>query len=126
MSPINPHEQGESLENRELDASKEACPDLTERGEAERLPRLNPIEVELKDIFTKIDQRLERMEQGQNELKLSVSELKGQINTLDAKVDGLSTRVSNQELLLRTIVGGLILIILGGAAKMFWSFPANP
>jgi hypothetical protein len=84
------------------------------------------IEVELKDIFTKIDQRLERMEQGQNELKLSVSELKGQINTLDAKVDGLSTRISNQEFLLRTIVGGLILIILGVAAKMFWNFPANP
>ena len=139
------------------------------------------IETELKDIFIKIDQRLERMEQGQNELKLSVSELKGEvktlgtelrgevktlgtelrgeaktlstelrgevktlstelrgeiknldeklggkINTLDAKVEGLSTRVSNQEFLLRTIVGGLVLIILGGAAKMFWNFPANP
>ena len=95
------------------------------------------IETELKDIFTKIDQRLDRMEQGQNELKLSVSELKGEvknlstelkgeIKTLDAKVEGLSTRVSNQEFLLRTIVGGLVLIILGGAAKMFWNFPANP
>jgi archaellum component FlaC len=95
------------------------------------------IEIELKDIFTKIDQRLERMEQGQNELKLSVSELKGdikaldekfsgKINTLDTKVDGLSTRVGNQEILLRTIVGGLILIILGGAAKMFFNFPVNP
>jgi ABC-type phosphate transport system auxiliary subunit len=84
------------------------------------------IEVELKDIFIKIDQRLERMEQGLNELKLSVSELKGDIKTLDVKVDGLSTRVSNQELLLRTIVGGLILIVLGGAAKMFWNFPVSP
>jgi archaellum component FlaC len=95
------------------------------------------IEIELKDIFTKIDQRLERMEQGQNELKLSVSELKGdikaldekfsgKINTLDTKVDGLSTRVGNQEILLRTIVGGLILIIIGGAAKMFFNFPVNP
>jgi archaellum component FlaC len=95
------------------------------------------IEIELKDIFTKIDQRLERMEQGQNELKLSVSELKGdikaldekfsgKINTLDTKVDGLSTRVGNQEVLLRTIVGRLILIILGGAAKMFYNFPVNP
>ena len=94
------------------------------------------IETELKDIFTKIDQRLERIEQSQNELKLSASELKGEIknldeklsgkiNTLDAKFEGLSTRVSNQELLLRTIVGGLILIILGGAARMFWNFPAN-
>jgi chromosome segregation ATPase len=106
------------------------------------------IEVELKDIITKIDQRLERMEQGQNELKLSVSELKGdvnalaeklsgdiknideklggKINTLDTKVDGLSTRIGNQEILLRTIVGGLILIIVGGAAKMFLNFPVNP
>ena len=95
------------------------------------------IEIELKDIFTKIDQRLDRIEQGQNELKLSVSELKGdintldeklsgKINTLDTKVDGLSTRVGNQEFLLRTIVGGLILIILGGAAKMFWNFPTSP
>jgi chromosome segregation ATPase len=105
------------------------------------------IETDLKDIFNKIDQRLERMEQGQNELKLSVSELKGEvkilgtelkgdikaldeklsgeIKTLDTKVDGLSIRVSNQEFLLRTIVGGLILIILGGAAKMFWSFPTS-
>jgi hypothetical protein len=54
------------------------------------------IETELKDIFNKIDQRLERMEQGQNELKLSVSELKGDIKVLDIKVDGISTRVSNQ------------------------------
>jgi archaellum component FlaC len=95
------------------------------------------IEVELKDVLTKIDQRLERIEQGQNELKLDLSELKGdirtldeklsgRINTLDTKVDGLSTRISNQEFLLRTIVGGLILIILGGAARMFWNFPANP
>ncbi len=102
------------------------------------------IETELKDIFTKIDNRLERIEQGQNELKLSVVELKGEvknldeklsgkitnldeklggkINNLDTKVDGLSTRVGNQEILLRTIVGGLVLIILGGAAKMFWNF----
>jgi archaellum component FlaC len=95
------------------------------------------IETDLKDIFTKIDQRLERMEQGINELKLGQSELKGEINTLDeklsgkitnldTKVDGLSTRVSNQEFLLRTIVGGLILIIIGGVVRTFWDFPANP
>jgi archaellum component FlaC len=92
------------------------------------------IETDLKDIFNKIDQRLERMEQGINDLKLGQSDLKGEvknlgtefkgeIKTLDAKVDGISTRVGNQEILLRTIIGGLILIILGGAAKMFWNFP---
>jgi archaellum component FlaC len=94
------------------------------------------IETDLKDIFNKIDQRLERMEQGQNELKLSVSELKGdikglstevkgEIKGLDIKVDGLSKRVDNQEFLLRGIFGGLLLIIFGGAAKMFWNFPLS-
>ena len=66
------------------------------------------------------------MEQSINELKLGQVEIKGEIKTLDAKVDGLSTRVGNQEFLLRTIVGGLILIVLGGAARMVWGFPANP
>jgi predicted RNase H-like nuclease (RuvC/YqgF family) len=84
------------------------------------------IETEFKDIFTKIDQRLERMEQAQNELKLGQVEIKGEIKNLETKIDGLSTRVASQEFLSRSIVGGLILIILGGAAKMFWNFPVNP
>jgi chromosome segregation ATPase len=46
------------------------------------------IETDLKDIFAKIDQRLERMEQGQNELKLSVSELKGEVKTLSSDLKG--------------------------------------
>jgi ABC-type phosphate transport system auxiliary subunit len=84
------------------------------------------IETELKDIFAKIDQRLDRMEQGINELKLGQSEIKGEIKILDTKIDGLTTRVDSQEFLSRTIVGGLVLIILGGAAKMFWNFPVSP
>ncbi len=84
------------------------------------------IETELKDIFAKIDQRLDRMEQGINELKLGQSEIKGEIKILDTKIDGLTTRVNSQEFLSRTIVGGLVLIILGGAAKMFWNFPTSP
>jgi predicted nuclease with TOPRIM domain len=84
------------------------------------------IETELKDIFTKIDNRLERIEQSQTDLKLSVVELKGEVKNLETKIDGLSTRVGSQEFLSRTIVGGLVLIILGGAAKMFWNFPINP
>jgi ABC-type phosphate transport system auxiliary subunit len=83
------------------------------------------IETELKDIFTKIDQRLDRMEQSINDLKLGQAEIKGEIKNLETRVDGLSTRISNQEFLLRTIVGGLILIVLGGVARMFLTFP-NP
>ena len=83
------------------------------------------IEVELKDVLNGINQKLDVIQKDVTDLKLGQVELNGKINTLDAKVDGLSTRISNQELLLRTIVGGLILIVLGGAAKMFWNFPTN-
>ena len=94
------------------------------------------IEVELKDVLNGINQKLDVIQKDVADMKLGQAELKGdiktldeklngKINTLDAKVDGLSTRVSNQELLLRTIVGGLILIILGGAARMFWNLPTN-
>ena len=95
------------------------------------------IEVELKDVLNGINQKLDVIQKDVTDLKLGQVEIKGdintldeklsgKINTLDTKVDGLSTRVGNQEFLLRTIVGGLILIILGGAAKMFWIFPASP
>ena len=106
------------------------------------------IEVELKDVLNGINQKLDVIQKDVNDLKLGQAEIKGdikalderlsgkvtnldekfsgKISTLDTKVDGLSTRISNQEFLLRTIVGGLVLIILGGAAKMFWSFTAIP
>jgi hypothetical protein len=52
--------------------------------------------------------------------------LSGQIQTLDTKVDGLSIRVQNQEFTSRAILGGLLLIVLGGAAKMFGFIPPSP
>jgi archaellum component FlaC len=79
------------------------------------------IETDLKDIFTKIDQRLERMEQGINDLKLGQSEIKGEvkslstelkgdINTLDEKLSGqikaLDERLSGQITNLNTKVVG--------------------
>jgi archaellum component FlaC len=91
------------------------------------------IETDIRDILNKLDQRFEkmeqrfdRMEQSINDLKLGQAEIKGEIKNLETKVDGLSTRVGSQEFLSRTIVGGLILIVLGGAAKMFWGFPVSP
>ena len=54
------------------------------------------IETELKDIFTKIDQRLDRMEQGQNELKLNVSELKGEVKNLSTELNGEVKNLSTE------------------------------
>jgi hypothetical protein len=84
------------------------------------------IEVELKDVLNGINQKLDVIQKDVTDLKLGQVEIKGEIKTLDAKVDGLSARVGDREILLRTIVAGLIVIVIGGAAKMFGSFPINP
>jgi archaellum component FlaC len=92
------------------------------------------VETDLKEILSRIDQKLDGVQRDVTDLKISVTELKGdirtlderlsgQINTLDTKVEGLSTRIQNQEFTSRAILGGLLLIVLGGAAKMFNFLP---
>ncbi|WP_373542554.1 hypothetical protein [Chamaesiphon sp.] len=94
------------------------------------------VETDLKEILTRIDQKLDGLQRDVTELKISATELKGdirtlderlsgQINTLDTKVEGLSTRIQNQEFTSRAILGGLLLIVLGGAAKMFNFMPSG-
>jgi hypothetical protein len=51
--------------------------------------------------------------------------LSGEIKTLDTKVDQLDKRISNSELTNRGILGGIVIIVLGGAAKFFGLIP-NP
>ena len=82
----------------------------------------------------KIDDRLNKLEVGQAELKgdikaldeklsgqiKSVDEkLSGQIKTLDTKVEQMDKRLANQEFINRGVLVGLILVILGGAVKLF-------
>ncbi|WP_295617674.1 hypothetical protein [Chamaesiphon sp. GL140_3_metabinner_50] len=103
------------------------------------------VETDLKEILNRIDQKIDNIQRDVTDLKISVTELKGeirtvderlsgqiknvderlsgQINTLDTKIDGLSTRIQNQEFTSRAILGGLLLIVLGGAAKMFNFIP---
>ena len=103
------------------------------------------VETDLKDILNRIDQKLDSVQRDVTDLKISVTELKGdirilderlsgqiknlderlsgQINTLDTKFEGLSTRIQNQEFTSRAILRGLLLIVLGGAAKMFNFIP---
>jgi archaellum component FlaC len=92
------------------------------------------VETDLKEILSRIDQKLDGVQKDVTDLKLGVSELKGEIkivderlsgliNNLDTKVEGLSTRIQNQEFTARDILGRLLLIVLGGAAKMFNFLP---
>ena len=45
--------------------------------------------------------------------------LSGQINALDTKSEQLNQRIANSEFTNRGILIGLVVIILGGAAKLF-------
>lgn len=122
------------------------------------------IESDLKEIFTKFDQKLDKLDgkldkltEDVTELKVGQARLEGKINAVDerlsgqiksideklsgqiksvderlsgkidalgATVSGLDKRVSNQEFTNRGVLIGLILVILGGAAK-FFGFMSN-
>ena len=49
--------------------------------------------------------------------------LTGKINVLDEKITGPGKRLDFQEFINRSILGGLILIVLGGAAKYLGIMP---
>jgi hypothetical protein len=59
----------------------------------------------------------------QGDIKTLEEKLSGQIQKVDTKCDGLDKRLSNQEFYNRGIFGGLLLIVLGGAAKFFDFLP---
>ena len=83
-----------------------------------------PIETDLKDILTKIDNRLDRMENDLTEIKINQSETRGEIKVLDEKIIGIGKRLENQEFIGRSIFVGVILALLAGAVKLF-GFPPN-
>jgi outer membrane murein-binding lipoprotein Lpp len=99
------------------------------------------IESDLKDILIKFDQKLDKLSSDLTDLKVGQARLEGKIEaideklsgqikavdeklsgqskTLDTKVDQLDKRISNSELTNRGILIGLVVIIFGGAAKLF-------
>lgn len=70
------------------------------------------IESDLKDILSKIEGRLDRIEQNLTDLKVGQARL-------EEKVEGLSKRIDNQEFVSRGVLIGLIVAIAGGTAKLF-------
>jgi hypothetical protein len=95
---------------------------------------------EFKQEFVKINQRLDKIDETVTDLKVNQirmeerlsgqinllgEKLSGQINLLDEKVSGLGKRLENQEFTNRGILIGLIVVVLGGAAKVFGFLP-NP
>jgi hypothetical protein len=81
------------------------------------------IESDLKEILTKIDQKLDTLSRDVTDLKVGQARLEEKVDglekRLESNLDGLSKRMENQEFLSRGVLIGLIVAILGGFAKLF-------
>jgi chromosome segregation ATPase len=95
----------------------------------------NPIiETDLAEILGHINQKLDKLSEEviglktklseevtglKTEVKVGFAEVKGEIKALDAQVEQLDKRITNSEFTNRGILIGIVVIILGGAAKIF-------
>ena len=84
----------------------------------------NPIiETDLAEILGQINQKLDKLSGEVTELKTEVkvgfAEVKGEIKALDAQVEQLDKRITNSEFTNRGILIGIVVLVLGGAAKLF-------
>ncbi len=84
----------------------------------------------LKDIQSNQKAILETMQSGQKEvlkeisdLKVGLETVKGDVKALETKVEQLDKRIGNSELTNRGILIGLVVVILGGAAKLLGWMP---
>ncbi|UXE61209.1 MAG: hypothetical protein KA717_38530 [Woronichinia naegeliana WA131] len=84
----------------------------------------NPtVEIKLEDVLVSIQKDLKEIRDDLTDLKVSQAEIRGDIKVLDEKVTGIGKRLENQEFVSKGILGGLLLIVLGGAAKYFGFVP---
>ena len=87
----------------------------------------------LEAVLTRIEGKIDFLQRDVNErlnkLEIGQSELRGDIIALDerltAEIKGLTARVAYQEFTNRGILIALVVAILGGAAKIFGFLP-NP
>ena len=86
----------------------------------------NPtVEIKLEDVLVSIQKDLKEIRDDLTDLKVSQAEIRGDIKVLDEKVTGIGKRLENQEFVSKGILGGLLLIVLGGAAKYFGFVPKS-
>jgi chromosome segregation ATPase len=92
--------------------------------------QIKSVDEKLSGQIKAVDERLSGQikavdEKLSGQIKAVDERLSGQIKAVDTKVDQLDKRVGNQEFTNRGILVGLILVLLGGAAK-FFGIAGNP
>ena len=86
---------------------------------------LQELKTDQKKILEEVNALKFSQAQEINTLKLGQAEIKGELKALDTKVEQLNERIKNSEFTNRGVLIGLVVIILGGAAKLF-GFMDNP
>jgi hypothetical protein len=96
------------------------------------------VETDLKEILGSIQKDLKDIREDLSDLKINQArmeerlsaqinlvdeKLSGQIGLVDEEVSGLGKRLEFQEFINRSILAGLILLVLGGAAKYLGIMP---
>lgn len=89
----------------------------------------NIIEFDLKEILTRFESKLDKIETKVDKLTEDVSAVKAHLvkaeeqikgdKVLEVRIDGITKRIDTQEFINRGVIIGLILAILGGFAKVF-------
>ncbi len=80
----------------------------------------NPIiEVDIAEILKDLQSGQKEILKEISSLKVGLEAVKGDIKVLETKVDQLDKRIGNSELTNRGVLIGLVVVILGGAAKLF-------
>ena len=79
--------------------------------------QINLVDEKLSAQINLVDEKLS------GQISLVDEKLSGQIGLVDEKVSGLGKRLEFQEFINRSILAGLILLVLGGAAKYLGIMP---
>ena len=74
---------------------------------------------EIGSLKQEVNKEIGSLKQEVNEVKVSLESAKGDIKALGTKTEQLNQRIANSEITNRGILIGLVVIILGGAAKLF-------
>ena len=84
----------------------------------------NPIiEVDIAEILKDLQSGQKEILKEISDLKVGLEAVKGDIKALETKVDQLDKRIGNSELTNRGVLISLVVVILGGAAKLFGWMP---
>jgi uncharacterized phage infection (PIP) family protein YhgE len=103
---------------------------MTNSIETDLVKVLEKIDSKIDKLDEKLEKKFDKLSEDINDLKVGQAKLEGKIDALDEKfsgqnkaldnkVDQLDKRISNSEFTNRGILIGLVVIILGGAAKLF-------